>query len=265
MEPFLKTLAHHLFNKYGEDIQDIVLVFPNRRAGLFFRQYLSEAADRNIWSPRTLTINELMLELSDLQLADPVDIIFEIYNVYSQLKDNPESFDDFYPWGELMISDFDDIDKYMINAEDLFMNIIGLKEIDDLFNYITPEQKEIIRKFWGHFMDENPSIQKDSFLKLWKLLYPCYSQLKINLKKKSLAYEGMIYRDVAEKIAENKLTDQAWNKILFIGFNALNEAEKIIFRYLQNSKQGEFYWDYDRYYIDNPAIEAGRFLRKNIN
>jgi CRISPR/Cas system-associated exonuclease Cas4 (RecB family) len=264
MDPFLKTLAGNLYKKYGRDIQDICLVFPNRRAGLFFRKYLSEAADVSLWSPVTFTINEFVVELSDLRLADPVELLFETYQVYSKLVENPESFDDFYHWGEMMIRDFDDLDKYMINAENLFCNIRDLKEIDNIFDYITPEQKETLLKFWGHFNQASPSAQKESFLKLWNLLYPCYSLLNKNLKMRSLAYEGMIYREVAEKIKAKKLPHIPWSKIIFVGFNALNEAEKIIFRYFRNAGTGHFYWDFDSYYIDNPALEAGKFLRKNI-
>ena len=264
MEPFLKNLASSLFEEYGSDIKDVCLVFPNRRAGLFFRKYLSEAAGKTIWSPVTMTINDLMVEFSDMVPADPVDLIFEVYNVYRKLVSDPESFDEFYSWGEMMIRDFNDVDKYMINPEALFSNITDLKEIDELFGYLTDEQKETIRKFWGHFLEKNSSSQKDSFLKIWKILYPCYIQLKEKLKENSSAYEGMIYRHVAENINDMNFPPVYWNKIIFAGFNALNEAEKILFRHFRNSGKGLFYWDYDKYYLENPSIEAGRFLRKNL-
>jgi len=262
--PFLKTLAASLFNKYGRNIQDVCLVFPNRRAGLFFRRYLAEAAGISLCSPQIFTVNEFMVELSDLQPADPVELIFEIYEVYAGMSYSPESFDDFYHWGEAMIRDFDDLDKSMVDARALFTNILDIKKIDTIFDYLTEEQKNIIRQFWGSFSNDKLSKHQDKFLNIWKLLYPIYSTLNKKLKENGLAYEGMIYRQVAERIIDKRYPELPWSKIILAGFNALSKAEKILFRYFRDSGKGEFFWDYDRYYTENTSKEAGRFIRNNL-
>ncbi len=261
--PFLKSLAESLFREYGDGIRDICMVFPNRRSGLFFKKYLSSAAQKTTWSPQIFTISEFMQELSSLQVADPVDLIFEIYEIYRESALQPESLDEFWNWGEMMLSDFDDIDKYLVDASSLYSNIKDLKEIDSHFD-LTREQKDTIRKFWGFFLGDELSTQKESFLKIWKILFPVYTGLNQRLKAKGLGYEGMLYREIASGIEEGNFPDIPWNKVIVCGFNALNSAERQLFRFLRNSGKGRFFWDYDKYYINDKISEAGRFMRFNL-
>ena len=261
--PFLKTLAEALFRDYGEKISDVCMVFPNRRAGLFFKKYLAAAAQKTIWCPQIFTITEFMQHLSDLQPADPVDLIFEVYDNYRQSTVQPESLDEFWNWGEMMLSDFDDIDKYLVDASSIYQNIRDLKEIDSHFD-LTEEQKATIIKFWGIFKSNELSAQKESFLKIWNILFSVYTKLNKKLREKGLAYEGMIYRGIAEKIKSGTYPEIPWNKVIVCGFNALNNAERELFRYLRNSGKGRFFWDYDTYYVNDGIREAGRFMRLNL-
>jgi hypothetical protein len=262
--PFLKTLAEELFRDYSDKIHEISIVFPNRRSGIFFKKYLAACAQKTIWSPRIYTISEFMQNLSSLQLADPVDLVFEVYEVYRQSVTLPESIDEFWHWGEMMVSDFDDIDKYLTDAASLYSNIRDLKEIDSHFD-LTDEQKEIIRKFWGFFISNELSTQKESFLNLWNLLFSIYSKLNQRLREKGVGYEGMIYRDVAIEIAKGNYPEIPGGKVIICGFNALNKAERELFRHLKKSGKARFFWDYDSYYInDNGVREAGRFMRLNL-
>jgi CRISPR/Cas system-associated exonuclease Cas4 (RecB family) len=261
--PFLKTLAEALFRDYGENIRDVCMVFPNRRAGLFFKKYLSAAAQKTIWSPQIFTISEFMQHLSPLQPADPVDLVFEVYEIYRKTTTQAESLDEFWHWGEMMLSDFDDIDKYLVDAASIYSNIRDLKEIDSHFD-LTEEQKETIRKFWGFFMSGELSSQKESFLKIWNILFTVYSRLNKNLKEKGLGYEGMIYRGVAEEIKAGNYPEIPWDRVIICGFNALNKAERELFRYLGKSGQSRFFWDYDTYYLNDGVREAGRFMRINM-
>ncbi|MCB8999622.1 MAG: PD-(D/E)XK nuclease family protein [Bacteroidales bacterium] len=261
--PFLKTLAESVFHQYGTGVSDLCMIFPNRRSGVFFKKYLAEAAGKTIWSPQIFTISEFMQFLSDSSPADPVDLVFEVYKSYRKFISLPESLDEFWSWGEMMLSDFDDIDKYMVDASSLYLNIKDMKEIDQMFE-LEEEQKETIRKFWGFFGSDNLSGQKESFLRIWSVMLSVYTDLNLELKKKGLAYEGMIYREVAENIKSGSFPELPWSKIIVSGFNALNKAEKELFRYLRNSGKARFFWDYDKYYIENQSSEAGRFLRTNI-
>jgi hypothetical protein len=261
--PFLKTLAEELIRVHGDQISELCIVFPNRRSGLFFRKYLSVAAGKTIWSPQIYTINEFMQHLSPLQPADPVELVFEVYEAYRQNINLPQSLDEFWQWGEMMLSDFDDIDKYLVDAASIYSNIKDLKEIDSHFD-LTEEQKATIRKFWGFFMSNELSAQKESFLTMWNILYPIYTQLNKSLREKGIAYEGMIYRNIASDIRSVNFPRIPWNKVIICGFNALNKAERELFRFLKKSGKGMFFWDYDNYYINDGVREAGRFMKINL-
>ena len=261
--PFLKSLAEALYKEYGKSIHELCLVFPNRRSGLFFKNYLSEIANETLWSPQIYTINEFVLQLSDLQLSDPVDLVFEVFEIYKKHAENPGDLDEFWNWGEMMLADFDDIDKYLVDASSIYTNIRDLKEIDSHFE-LTEDQKETIRKFWGIFANKELSDHQESFLKIWNILNAVYVGLNVKLRSKGLAYEGMIYRDIAEKIKSENYPDIPWNNVIICGFNALNKAENEIFKFLKKSGKGKFFWDYDVSYVNDPVNEAGRFMSKNL-
>jgi CRISPR/Cas system-associated exonuclease Cas4 (RecB family) len=261
---FLEQLADYLLEKYGGKLGEVGILFPNRRAGVFFKNYISRKTSAAMWLPDIYTISGFMEGLSSLELADPLELSFEMYRVYSKLQKNPESFDEFFYWGEMMIADFDDIDKYLVDADKLFRNINDLKEIDNIFDYLSPDQKELISRFWRYFDKTKLSDHQESFLKIWKLLYPAYQELRKVLFMDNIAYEGMIYRDVAEKVLKQEALDLPKEKILICGFNALSKAEKVLFSHLKNSGRADFYWDYDQLFIEDKMHEAGRFLRENL-
>ncbi|MFO7844089.1 MAG: PD-(D/E)XK nuclease family protein, partial [Bacteroidales bacterium] len=264
MNTFLKHIAEDLYNRYGDKISGLCLVFPNQRAGLYFKKYLSELTTKPIWSPKTTTINELMQEISGLTIADPIKILFELYQIYKQAKKSEEPFDDFYFWGEMMLNDFDDIDKYLVNPDDLFKNLESLKSIQDQFSYLTEKQIEAIKQFWQSFDPEKHSIHQQDFISIWNVLPVIYKKLNEKLTSLGIAYEGMIYRKVANLLEGNKAINLPHEKYIFAGFNALNQCEKNLFHFLQNNQRAEFFWDYDQRFIQNTNHEAGLFLRENI-
>jgi len=195
---FLEALAKHIAVSEGDRMQNQCFVFPNRRSGLFFKRFLLKHTSGTTWAPSVLTINELMLELSGIVLADPLDVLFKIFDIYKTKAENPESFDSFYPWGEMMLHDFDNLDKYLVDPDSIFRNIRELKEIDDQFGNLEEEQVEFIRKFWKSFHQGEITKEKDMFLSIWKMLPAIYSDLKEDLVQDGTGYEGMIYRNVAE-------------------------------------------------------------------
>ncbi len=264
MRPFLKELAEILTRELGNDLQHSCLVFPNRRAALFFSEYYKELLDKPAWSPLMLTISGLMSELSDLKQVSDLEAIFHLHEIYQKHSGEKESFDKFYYWGDLLLRDFNDIDKYLVDPHQLFFNLSALKEIEDHFSYLEEEQLKAIRTFWKAFdLEKMPGHQK-TFIRVWQILEGVYKELNNKLREKNTGYEGMIYRDVAQKIGDNRIRETEYHRVIFVGFNALNQCEKKLLNYFKNKGRALFYWDYDSYYTGQQDHEAGRFIRDNI-
>jgi CRISPR/Cas system-associated exonuclease Cas4 (RecB family) len=264
MTPFLKDIANYLYSRHGGDLESCCMVFPNQRAGLFLKKYLSELIPGPAWSPKVMTITDLMAELSDLTVADDLYLLFELYDIYCKEKKSKESFDSFYFWGEIMLADFDDIDKYLVNASDLFRNIGALRSIENEFKYLTEEQIKTIQRFWQSFQTEKITGNENEFLHIWEILFNVYTRLKERLVEKRLGYEGLIYRNVAERIEQDQILTVSFSRIFFVGFSALNECEIRLFRYFKKHFNASFFWDYDDYYLKDIHHEAGRFMRRNL-
>ena len=263
MKTFLQMVAHDLHDKIGNDLSHVALVFPNKRAGLFFNEYLAFETKQPVWSPNYLTITELYQQLSAEKLADPLRLVCELYKVYREETLSEETLDDFYFWGELLINDFDDIDKNLVNADKLLSNLQDLKNIMDDFEFLDPEQEKSIRQFFQNFSVERRTQLKEKFISLWDKLGDIYRHYKRNLLHQGIAYEGMLYRNVTERLNPNLLK---YEKYVFVGFNALNKAEANFFRYLRDAGKALFYWDYDIFYTHMPTSrhEGGEFLKRNL-
>ncbi len=264
MTPFLKLVADDLFKDFGKEISNINLVFPNRRASLFFNKYLSELIEEPIWQPSITTISELMFRISGLNQVDPVTLIIKLYDIYLKQLHSQEIFDSFYFWGEVMLADFDQIDKYRVDADKLFTNIVDIKEIDERFGGFSPEQLEALKAYLGVMTDSNDSIIKDRYLSIWRVLGSIYKEFRTQLNSEGLCYEGLAYSIAASKL-DSKSDFQLDGTYAFIGFNALNECEKSLFRHLKKTNKALFYWDYDSYYTQSDVHEAALFLRDNLN
>jgi hypothetical protein len=263
--PFLKEIADLLLQPDVYDLNSTCVVFPNKRARLYLSKYIGELTDKPVWAPQYLTISELMEKISGYLFADRLSLLFELYEVYSNVTGSTESFDAFYPYSETLLADFDEIDKYLVNADDLFGNLSGLKTIDGRFNYLSDDQIALIRRFWSTFNPERISEGQEVFISLWESLPGVYRELRSRLHNRHMAYEGMAYRQAIVNLEEdNGSTILAFQKYLFVGFNALNTCEEKLFQYLKNSNRAEFYWDYDTWYTNNDIHEAGFFIRKNL-
>jgi hypothetical protein len=263
--PFLKELASILLESGEYNLAETCIVFPNKRARLYLSKYISELTDKPVWAPRYTTINELMESLSGMIYADKLTVLFELFEIYRQVTASAENFENFYAYADPLLADFDEIDKYLADAGDLFSNLSGLKDIEGKFSYLSEEQVAAIRQFWSTFDPENTPDGQKSFVSLWNILPEMYVRLRKNLSSKGLAYEGMAYRKVAEDLSGNvEIKGLNAEKYLFIGFNALNKCEERLFRYLKNIGKAEFYWDYDTWYTNNDIHEAGLFIRSNL-
>lgn len=256
MNSFLHYIAADIIDKHGTDLSHIAIVFPNKRAALFLNEELAKYADKPVWAPTYLTISELFRKYSDLAVGDPIKLVCELYKSYIEITGKDETLDHFYDWGRLLISDFDDVDKNMADADKVFSNIADLHELDDI-SYINDEQKEILKTFFSNFTDGHNTKLKELFLSLWNKLGDIYHDYRQRLRSAGIAYEGMLYRDVVE----NSLMKTEFDKYLFIGFNMLQSVERALFSNVKSEGKADFYWDYDYYYANK---EAGRYISNYI-
>ena len=268
METFLQMVAHDLYQKIGNDFSHTAIVFPNKRASLFFNKYLASESDRPLWAPTYVTISELFQQQSILKLGDPIQLVCELYNVFREVTNSTEMLDDFYFWGELLISDFDDADKNLVDTGRLFTNLQDLKDIMDSYDFLEPEQEEALKLFFQNFSIEKRTKLKQQFIAIWDKLGEIYLNFRERLEAKGIAYEGMLYRHAIEKLQADKLP---FEKYVFVGFNVLNKVERKFFLTLQEAGKALFYWDYDIAYTRIPreqqppyTHEAGEFILRNL-
>ena len=268
MQTFLQLVAQDLYQKIGNDLSRVAIVFPNKRASLFFNEYLAMQSDRPIWSPAYVSISELFRHLSPWKSGDPIRLVCELYKVFREETRSEETLDDFYFWGELLISDFDDVDKNLVDADRLFSNLQDLKNIMDDYDFLDSEQEEAIRQFFQNFSIERRTQLKEKFISLWDKLGDIYHHYRRNLEELGIAYEGMMYRYVMEELQSDKLK---YEHYVFVGFNVLNKVETKFFERLREAGKALFYWDYDVFYTRLPrentppyTHEAGEFILRNL-
>jgi hypothetical protein len=262
MNKFLQRVASYLLDKYKNDLSEIIVVFPNRRAGLFFQKYISQLIEKPLFSPRILTITELVSLFSDLKTDDNYSLVIDLWETFTSVTTIDESIDDFFYWGEMLLSDFNDIDKYLVDAKRLFKNIESLKEIDYGFDFLTEEQILFLSSFWKNILEVRSSENKNNFLTGWNHLFPVYVAFREKLERDGRAYEGMVYRNMVENF-DLKSAEWENRKIALVGFNALNNCEKKLFRFLKKGG-ADFFWDYDQYYLSSKHHEASMFMIPNL-
>ena len=262
MQSFLQLVTRDLYAKIGNDLSRTALVFPNKRANLFFNDYLAGESDRPIWSPAAMSISDLFQKLSVQKAGDPIRLVCELYKVFIEETQSRETLDDFYFWGELLISDFDDVDKNLVDANKLFGNLQDLRNLTDDYEFLDNEQEEAIRQFFRNFSIERRTELKEKFISLWDKLGTIYRRYRENLEQLGIAYEGMLYRNVIEQLDTDQLK---YDKYVFVGFNVLNKVESEFFRQLQKAEKAMFYWDYDIFYTRQiKKHEAGEFINRNL-
>lgn len=269
MQTFLQLIAEDLYTKLGNDLSRVAIVFPNKRAGLFFNEHLAAQSDRPIWSPAILSISDLFRQLSGQKAGDPIRLVCELYKVFCEETQSQETLDDFYFWGELLISDFDDVDKNLVDADKLFSNLQDLRNLMDGYDFLDQEQEEAIQLFFQNFSIERRTELKDKFISLWDKLGTIYRRYQENLSAAGIAYEGMLYRNVIEQMNTDQLK---YDQYVFAGFNVLNKVETKLFELLKEADKALFYWDYDIFYTGpekkksekESKHEAGEFINRNL-
>ena len=280
MIPFLKQVADHYMERGG--IPDRCFIFPNRRSQVFFTKYLGEAVKGSgtpIVAPKMMTINDFFFRISGDKPADRVNLLLDLYECYKALNPKHETLDEFIFWGDVILGDFDDVDKYLVDPAKLFANIAEFKEIQDSYSYLTENQRKAIESFISHFSSEgrltvnlnsdNPNV-KERFLQIWNILLPLYNDFRKRLSGKGLAYEGMVYRGLAARLDSESAVDVLKaafgdvNEYVFVGLNALNECEKKVMRRMRDAGLAEFCWDYSSGMIKDPLNKSSFFMSRNV-
>lgn len=286
MTPFMKLVADDLYDKMGGNFQNTTIIFPNKRASLFFSEYLWEkAGGKTIWAPEYTTISDMFAMLSRYTHADPIFLAIRLFDVFKKvMRSDTKSIDQAYPLMEMMLSDFQDIDNNMVDPEKLFINIADIKEMTD-FSFLTDEQKTALERFFGHFLERTDSTSKlkSNFMTMWNKMPDIYnafrdSLLNVENDEKAMVYEGMMKRMVIDDLMscdeatrtrmESRLNTSTY---VTVGFNVLNKTEMMLFRYLKEHRDTKFYWDYDEVYTRcsnqtrmQSKYEAGQFILEDI-
>ena len=218
---FLEFVAKDLITKYGNNLSQVAVVFPNKRASIFLNEHLARIMDKPLWSPTYITISDLFRKHSTLTVADPIKLICILYKVFIKHTGSDETLDHFYGWGQILLSDFDDIDKNLADAKKVFANLRDIHEFDDV-SYLTKEQKELLKRFFSTFTDQHETELKKRFLNLWSHFYDIYVDFNHELEQQGITYEGALYR----KVAECEEIDFNFNTYIFVGFNMLHQVEQ---------------------------------------
>jgi len=259
---FLEEIAQNIHHKYGEDISDYTIIFPNRRASLFFNTALRKLINKPIWAPESISIEDFVKRQSEYAVPDQLSLVFTLHEVFQKHAPFKEDFEQFYFWGDMLVKDFNDVDHYMADAIPLFANLFEWKKLSDT-DFLTKEQLLLIEKFWRSF-EAKPKEAQEKFTRNWNILYPVYEDFRNKLLQHKKAYNGLLYRIYAEKLLSGK--ERISNKLIFAGFNALTKTEEVIIS--EAVKNGaEVFWDLDAYYASKENInqEAGNFFREYAN
>ena len=240
MRSFLEHVAEDLLSKYGTDLSRVAVVFPNKRASLFLNEHLARLAGKPLWSPAYITISDLFRSHSSLKVADPILLVCELHKCFTDCTGIDETLDHFYGWGQLLLADFDDLDKNMGPADRVFANLRDIHELDDI-SYLTEEQREMIQRFFSNFSDDHNSELKERFLRLWSHIGDIYHTFNQRLAEQQLCYEGALYRQVVE----NEDQDFQYDTYAFIGVNHLQKVEQLLFHRLEQAGKAIFYQDTD--------------------
>lgn len=243
---FISKIADVILSS-GRDTRDIRLVVPGRRASLFIKRELSSRIRGGIWLPEILTIEDLAVGLSNTDKIENIPLLFEFYEVYASIVEDAEkrdSFEVFARWAQTLLSDFSEIDRYMLPPDDVFTTLKDVERIEG----------------WDPSAEPSPMMKSHS--SFWALSEKLYHGLRERLLSLGKGYQGMIFRRAAENIAMSASRNADGSLWIFAGLNAMSDAEKAIARYFVKEKGAVMCYDADSYYMDSPSHPAGIFLRR---
>ena len=273
---FLHCVANTFYNQCLTDLKDYCFIFPNRRSGVFFEKELIECSQESFILPHITTISDFLSDISGLVECNRIESLLDLYEEYCSITgDKAESFDEFSYWGNIILSDFNDLDLYLVNDDRLFANLKEYKEIGT--DYLTDEQKKVLNEYFGESYSlsnsgidtfwkhtNNKSEQSSEYFYIWEMLGVLYKRFNERLRKKGITYSGQIYRKSVEILKNKPLTDFQHKQYVFVGFNVLSTSEYHIFSILKDKGIADFYWD-----LNSPALrdhnnKASHFINRNI-
>lgn len=274
MTPFLKQVAKHYFDHTTSE-NDFCYVFPNRRSMLFFKKYYClqvKAAGITMFEPQMYTINDFFYKVYAGAPTERIDLLLNLYHEYKKLIPNCEPLDEFIFWGEMILSDFNDVDKYLVDAEKLFTNVSQFKSMQD-YTFLSDNQLKALQAFMGHFAPQagEDGKYKENFRKTWDILYPLYKSFNRTLGEQGKSYEGMVYRRLAERFESESASDVLQDafphspKFVFVGLNAPTESELAVLKRMRQAQLAEFCWDYSSEMIKDKANKSSFFMEDNIS
>ena len=244
MQSFLEEVLSKIKNNQ-ESLENIIFILPSKRAGSFLKNAIAKTATKTAFSPEIYSIETFIEKISGINYATNTEQLFELYNCYIKITTkDPDNFYAFSKWGQTLLQDFNEIDRYLVNSSKLFSNLAAIQEINH----------------WS-VQSEKTQLMQD-YLNFWNNLDPLYSALNNSLKEKGFGHQGLVYREAFENL-ENYLATVPNKTHIFIGFNALNTAESKIIQTILQKGQSDAYWDIDNYFLTDPIHDAGYFIRKH--
>ena len=258
MKTFLEHIADDIELKSPDEMRDLCFVFPTKRASLYFRSLLADKFSGKVfWGPSILSIEEFINACSTQVPSDEITLVLELFTVYK--KHDPEVvLDKFFNWGQILLKDFDEADRYMVNTDKLYRNIREYQELEVLFGD-NEETKNAMEAFNKVVQVQDKTQLMAMFIKTWGIISKVQHNFQEHLAKKGLAYQGFLYRKLAEDLKAGRVTP--YKQVILCGFNALSASEEVIFDALLINGKGKVYWDTSEFYI-NDADDAGKFLKR---
>lgn len=271
MKPFLQQVAQHYYASGNAD--KLCFVFPNSRSLAFFKKYLAEEVRKSgkpMMAPELCAINDFFYRIHGVPKTDRVQLLLDLYSCYAPLRGSSvEPLDEFIFWGDMILADFADIDKYLVDPKGIYTNISEYKEIQDYGEYLSETQLAAIRRFVDeNFVKRQEGKIKKEFRQIWDILYPLYTSFNEKLSAEHKSYEGKVYRESAERFREESAADILAGsfksgRFVFVGLNALCECEKLVLRKMRNAGIAEFCWDYSSRWIQDPDNKSSYLLSEN--
>ncbi len=268
MPPFLRQVAADLLSRFGDDLKDVAVVLTNKRPIVFLRKHLADLTGRPLWSPSFFTIQEFFSQSSAVPEASPLAQFFILHRLHNTLlreEGRPEETpDEFYPLAETILSDFAQLDYDLVAPEAVYAELRDIALLQQRFPHLSADQQRFMRQFWESFSVGKQTAIQQKFLQLWGRLPMLYQRFKAELRQQRLTTTADSYRNLAEGRADHPDFISAYKQVAFVGFNALNQCEVMLFKQWQEAGKALFYFDADSYYLDDDLQEAGLFLRKNV-
>ncbi len=272
MKTFIDHIVDHLGNTDPHKLGSYAFVFPTRRACYYFRDaLLKRYADETFWIPRIFSIDDFIMHCSDKTVGSEIDLLFALYECYRQTylplpsgetdKEELPTFDRFYAWGQMLLKDFDEADRYLVDTDKLYQNLEHLTALEAKFQG-SEEMKDALKRF-NDMMGHEDTTLKANFNNQWSRVSKTYHLFRQYLEDKNLYYGGLLYRELAEKL-RNSALELPFDQVVYAGFNALSKAEEVIIDSLLKSDTATLIWDADRQYLDGEIEEAGKFMRRNL-